>query len=323
MFSYYACGSIHCNLCRDTCAAEGSYKKDTNQIMEYLELFIEHLRSERNSSQNTVNSYFFDLKELDIFLKKNVLDITVDDIKNYIQSLDDKSVKISTFRRRLVTFRQFFSFLKLENIRPDNPMSLINQPKFMRSIPKVISEETICDMKESSKNLIGLNASRTRLILALLYGSGLRVSELISLKMTSIVEGTFIRVIGKGNRERMVPIADNVCKLLDDWKSEKPESSWMFPSQNPKKHITRQRVFQIIKDFALYCNLDPKDVSPHVFRHAFATHILDNGADLLSVKKMLGHKDVSTTEIYTHVTRKKLKKVINTCHPLDVFSLEQ
>jgi integrase/recombinase XerD len=126
----------------------------------------------------------------------------------------------------------------------------------------------------------------------------------------------FIRVFGKGGKERIIPLANKVLALAEEWKSVCPKSVWLFPSTNPAKHITRQRVFQILKNVAALSGLDVRKVSPHVLRHAFATHVLDNGADLLSVKKLLGHKDISSTEIYTHVTRKKLKEVLEKYHPI-------
>lgn len=285
--------------------------------MEYLDLFVEHLRSERNSSKNTVSSYIFDLKELDAFLQKKIADINVDDIRSYLRKLDELGFKVSTIRRRLTVYKQFFKFLQLEEIILDNPMTFIIQPKYKRPLPKILSEDIIRKMQEEALKFEGADGVRLRLIISLLYGSGLRVSELISLKMNSIADGVFIKVFGKGRRERGVPVSKSVLSLINEWRLVKTASNWMFPSQKPQKHITRQRVFQILKDFAVYCGVNANEVSPHVFRHAFATHILDNGADLMSVKKMLGHKNIATTEIYTHVSRKKLKKVIEKYHPLN------
>lgn len=284
--------------------------------MEYLDLFIEHLRSERNSSKNTVSSYISDLKELDVFVQKKVADIGAEDIRSYLKKLDELGFKISTIRRRLTVYKQFFKFLQLEKIKLDNPIAFILQPKYKRPLPKILSEEIVRKMQEEALKLDGAEGVRLRLIIALLYGSGLRVSELISLKMNSLADGTFVKVFGKGRKERSVPVSRLTVSLLSEWQYLKAPSNWMFPSQNVTKHITRQRVFQILKAFAVSCGVNANEVSPHVFRHAFATHILDNGADLMSVKKMLGHKNIATTEIYTHVSGKKLKKVVEKFHPL-------
>ena len=162
---------------------------------------------------------------------------------------------------------------------------------------------------------------RTDLLLYLMYGSGLRVSEVISLRKNSFTNSKFLKIFGKGSKERIVPITQKTLELADEWLMLCPKSVWLFPSlKDNSKHITRQRVFQILKQIAAVSEIDPTKISPHVLRHAFATHILDNGADLMSVKKMLGHKDIATTEIYTHVTKSKLKKVVEEYHPLQKWN---
>ncbi len=282
----------------------------------YLELFSESLKSERNASNNTIQSYIFDLED---FVKSVSFDhnITSDEIENYIRDLFQKGFKTSSIKRKMSALKQFFKFLYSEEIISENPMTFISQPKKVRSLPKIITEEEIELLRESTKYLSTYEEQiRMDLILYLLYGSGLRVSELISLKHNSFVESKFIRLIGKGRKERIVPIASKVIELLSVWREICKDSIWLFPSSNPQKHITRQRIFQLIKQVTNLSGIDRNKISPHVLRHAFATHILDHGADLLSVKKMLGHQDISTTEIYTHVSRSKLKEVVNKFHPL-------
>jgi integrase/recombinase XerD len=288
----------------------------------YLELFLEFLKSERNVAKNTVQSYFLDLQD---FLAHVDIDteVTEEKIINYLEILKQKDFQISTVKRKISAMKQFFRFLVAEDLIEKNPMTFIRQPKSCRALPKILSEDSVKKLREATSTLTLEEQIRADLILYLLYGSGLRVSELISLKMNSFVENKFIRIFGKGRKERIVPITHQVVELLKQWSDIKPFSTWVFPSRNPEKHITRQRIFQLIKQIATISGIDPAKVSPHVLRHAFATHVLDHGADLLSVKKMLGHESISTTEIYTHVSRAKLKEVVNEYHPLSEKNLSK
>lgn len=280
-----------------------------------LESFLEYLKSEKNVSLNTVQSYFSDLQD---FLTNVDIDdeVTEKEITDYLEILKNKNFQISTVKRKISALKQFFRFLVAEELIEKNPMTFIRQPKSQRSLPKIISEDVVKKLREATFAFPQEEQIRNDLILYLLYGSGLRVSELISLKMNSFVEDKFIRIFGKGRKERIVPITHQVVGLLKQWNEVKPFSIWLFPSKDPEKHITRQRIFQLIKKIAAISGVDPDKVSPHVLRHAFATHVLDHGADLLSVKKMLGHESISTTEIYTHVSRARLKEVVNKYHPL-------
>lgn len=288
----------------------------------YLELFLEFLKSERNVAKNTVQSYFLDLQD---FLAHVDIDaeVTEGKITDYLEILKRKNFQISTVKRKISALKQFFRFLVAEDLIETNPMTFIRQPKSCRALPKILSEDSVKKLREATSTLPLEEQIRADLILYLLYGSGLRVSELIALKMNSFVENKFIRIFGKGRKERIVPITHQVIELLKQWSDIKPFSMWVFPSKNPEKHITRQRIFQLIKQIATISGIDPTKVSPHVLRHAFATHVLDHGADLLSVKKMLGHESISTTEIYTHVSRAKLKEVVNEYHPLSEKNLSR
>lgn len=281
----------------------------------YLELFLEFLKSERNASKNTVQSYFLDLRD---FLNRTEInsEIKEEQIVEYLNYLNEKNFQVSTIKRKISALKQFFRFLCSEDLVKNNPMTFIRQPKYRRALPKIIDENSVQKLQEAVLTFPLEEQIRNELILYLLYGSGLRVSELISLKMNSFVENKFIRIVGKGSKERIVPISHQVIDFFNEWKNIKPISVWVFPSVNPEKHITRQRIFQLIKQITRISGIDSSKVSPHVLRHAFATHILDHGADLLSVKKMLGHQDISTTEIYTHVSRARLKEVANKFHPL-------
>jgi integrase/recombinase XerD len=286
-------------------------------VSNFIELFVEYLKSEKNASANTVQSYLLDLLDFQAFVGDvAILNAAAEDLMNYLSQLHLKKLKTSTIKRKLSALHQFFGFLLREEFMKTNPMEFIAQPKHRRPLPRIVDEEFVSKLTESTEFLGYREKLRANLIVNFLYGSGLRVSELISLKRNSIVDSKFLRILGKGGKERVVPAASATLSLLEEWLTVCEESVWMFPSVNPQKHITRQRVFQILKEMALSAGVDPAKISPHVLRHAFATHILDNGADLLSVKKMLGHKDIATTEIYTHVSRKKLGKVVRQFHPL-------
>ncbi len=284
------------------------------QLDSRVELFLEYLRSEKNASYNTVQSYFLDLK--DFFHKIKNEELSEQSINAYLSELDKKHLQVSSVKRKLSALRQFTNFLCREEMLQSNPMEHIHQPKYRRPLPKIVSKATIQKLMDATDTLEYDEKIRADLILYLLYGSGLRVSEVISLKKNAILSVRFIKIFGKGAKERTVPLAKQTFEIAQGWLDVCPESPWLFPSSNPSKHITRQRIFQILKQLARVSGIDATKISPHVLRHAFATHILDNGADLLSIKKMLGHKDITTTEIYTHVATRKLEQVVQKYHPL-------
>lgn len=281
----------------------------------FIELFIEYLKSERNASFNTVDSYTLDLKDFYNFCRFSD-EVSEDNIKDYLKDLNSRGLTVSTIKRKLSALKQFFKFLYQETLIKNDPMKFIHQPKYKRPLPKIINEETIEKLQNATQMFEYPENLRADLILYLLYGSGLRVSELIALKRSVIVDDKFIRIFGKGSKERIVPITSKVLPIMRQWIAVSAPSIWIFPSVNSQKHITRQRIFQILKNIAVLANVDITKISPHVLRHAFATHILDHGADLISVKKMLGHQEIATTEIYTHVSRKKLREIVQTLHPI-------
>ena len=258
---------------------------EIKMLHRYVELFVEYLKSERNVANNTVQSYIMDLSDFCAFVDLEK-EITEENIKDYLANLDEKKLKTSSVKRKLSALKQFFKFLYREELITQDPTRFIHQPKSRRPLPKIVSEEVIEKLRNAILTLPHPDDIRAELILLILYG------------------------------ERIVPISPRIVSLMPEWLAACKESPWLFPSVNAEKHITRQRVFQILKELAATSGIDVTKISPHVLRHAFATHILDNGADLLSVKKMLGHQDISTTEIYTHVTSKKLREVVNKFHPL-------
>lgn len=283
-----------------------------------VNLFLESLKAEKNLAENTIVSYRFDLDDFCAFISAEKNDLRTAssvDINVYLESLKQKNLSVATKQRKLSALRQFYQFLLGEKIVEENPTEKILRPKSHRPIPKIITQKQVKDLFVATDNLDGDNRIRVKLILLLLYGSGLRVSELIALKKNSF-SGQFLRILGKGLKERTVPIASQLMEMLNEVIKLNRGNEWIFPSRKGG-HITRQWVFQILKKLAAYANIPPSSLSPHVLRHAFATHILDNGGNLISIKKMLGHKSISTTEIYTHVSKSKLKEVINTKHPLN------
>ena len=299
-----------------------------------IELFLEMILTERAASLNTLESY---RKDLDLFLqhsKSNLLSSSPDDIRNYLKYLEKNGFAASTAARKLSCLRQFYKFLYAEGIRKDNPSLDFDSPKTGRSLPKLLSEKEISLLLEqATKNAeisSHINDLRLCALLELLYATGLRVSELVSLPITALRSGEpYIYVVGKGHKERLVPlsqrsieVADNYIVAMNSAKDSKGKNKyqakqkWLFPSRGKLGHLTRHRFSQLLKELGMSVGLAPSRLSPHVVRHAFATHLLSNGADLRAVQKMLGHADISTTQIYTHILEERLKSLVQSKHPL-------
>jgi tyrosine recombinase XerD subunit len=235
-------------------------------------------------------------------------------------------MKPATAARRLSALRQFFRFLAQEGIRSDDPAALLDAPKRARPLPKILSEEEVDRLLEASRKLRDDPAESARLncLLELLYATGLRVSELVGLRWPPFGDDArFLVIRGKGGKERLVPLSEPARKAVEayaGWRSEflapKQVSPWLFPSRGDSGHLTRQRFGQLLKDLAVAAGLSPSKVSPHVLRHAFASHLLARGADLRAVQKMLGHADISTTQIYTHVLEARKQALVREHHPL-------
>ncbi|MEP3244339.1 MAG: site-specific tyrosine recombinase XerD [Sneathiella sp.] len=290
------------------------------------ERFLEMLELERNAAENTSAAYLRDLQDLDRFLTSQGRDVataTKTDITRYIQSLDGEGLSTATQARRLSAIKQFFAFLLAEDIRNDDPAMNVDAPRAARRLPKYLS---VAEVDQLLNSLTGDEPETRRLaaLLHLLYATGMRVSELVSLPYPPMREDeNFLIVRGKGNKERLVPVnnsaKDAVRRYLDVrglYCAEGEHSPFLFPSRGKEGHLTRQRFGQLLKDLALESGLVPSRVSPHVLRHAFASHLLANGADLRSLQKMLGHADISTTQIYTHVQEERLMALVKNHHPL-------
>jgi integrase/recombinase XerD len=294
---------------------------------------MEMMTVERNAANNTRVSYKNDLDDFLLYcqkFKKNIIEVKTNDIREYIIYLSNQKFDTKTIARRISALRQFFQFLFAENIIKDNPSLNIDLPKTGKTLPGVLTEEEVNNLIETSYLDSSPEGLRLTALLEILYASGMRVSELVSLKISDIQTRSndtylkpYIIVNGKGEKERLVVIHNKAIeaiqkylKILSEFTNEKNEK-WLFPSKIAKEgHITRQYFGKLLKKIAIDSNIDPSKLSPHKIRHSFATHLLNHGADLRVIQELLGHKDIGTTQIYTHVSNDKLKSVIYKLHPL-------
>lgn len=293
---------------------------------QLIALFLEHQSAEKGRAQNSLEAYRRDLDDLSERLKTGLEAATPEDLRGYLEDLDKAGLAKSTVARRLSAVRQFYLFLYRDGLRGDNPAKDIKGPKLGKALPKYLSEaevDRLLDLAETKAAAGTLETVRLHALLETLYATGLRVSELVSLKAAAITEDAeFLMVRGKGGRERMVPVGAKArtalmaYRLLVSEDDRLMRSPWMFPSTGRDGYLTRRRVGQLLKDLALEARLAPDKVSPHVLRHAFATHLLARGADLRSLQQMLGHADISTTQIYTHVLDERMKSLVFDQHPL-------
>ncbi|MGE5537650.1 MAG: site-specific tyrosine recombinase XerD [Gemmatimonas sp.] len=287
----------------------------------HVEAFLEMLAAERGASLNTQHAYRRDLKHFAATSKQDIALAAGEDVRRYIEHLTADGFDAATAARRLSALRQFYRFLLSEGVRADDPTAAIDSPKRGRRLPKTLSEMDIDALLAAAAKRDGVEGLRATALLQVLYAAGLRVSELISLPVgAAAARGGVLVVRGKGNKERMVPLSPPALLALKKWLPVRARiagsSPWLFPSPEPRKHLTRQRFTQILKELAVDAGLDPRQVSPHVVRHAFASHLLAHGADLRAVQEMLGHADVATTQIYTHVLEERLKAAVRDHHPL-------
>lgn len=291
------------------------------------EAFLEMLKAERGASLNTEAAYAADLRNLFAFIarrKQGPLTVDAEALRAYLKSLDYVGMTPRTVARRLSVIRQFFRFLLAERMREDDPSSTLDSPKLGRPLPKVLSREEVDRLIEATRSKGGADGGRMATLLEILYATGLRVSELVTLPLSAVERDPTVLVVrGKGAKERLVPLSDPARLAIAAWLhvrdgalEEGEVSRFLFPSRGRTGHLTRQRFAQLLKEAALAANIDPARVSPHVLRHAFASHLLEGGADLRSVQLMLGHADIATTQIYTHVLDDKLRKLVQEKHPL-------
>jgi integrase/recombinase XerD len=291
----------------------------------YIKSFQSYLKIERGLSKNTMANYTFDLERLCAFLNENSISVAPEKIneetvQQFIYAVS-KEVNARSQARIISGLKSFFNYLVFEDFRSDNPMELIEAPRIGRKLPDTLSVEDI-DNLIGAINLASPEGERNRAMLETLYGCGLRVSEIITLKISDLFfEEGFVKITGKGNKQRFVPIAISTQKYIELYKSTirshmtiaKGFEDTLFLNRRGKQ-LTRAMIFTIIKTLAVKINLS-KNISPHTLRHSFATHLLENGADLRSIQMMLGHESITTTEIYVHLDRKHLTQIINTFHP--------
>jgi integrase/recombinase XerD len=292
-----------------------------------LEAFLEMLAAERGAARLTLAAYRTDLLDLTEFLRPAGIALEAagtEDLRRYFAAVEKARLAPRTAARRLSALRQFYRFLVLEGARADDPTAVLDAPRLGRPLPKLLAESEATKLMEAAANWPGPEGKRLVCLVELLYGAGLRVSELVGLPLAAAQRNPqFLVVRGKGDKERLVPLGEPARAALAAYlevrghfvRGDRP-SRWLFPSRSAEGYLTRRRCGQLMKELALGAGIDPARLSPHVLRHAFASHLVDHGADLRSVQEMLGHADIATTQIYTHVLGERLQKLVAEHHPL-------
>lgn len=289
-----------------------------------IEAFLEMLSAERGARPNTLEAYQRDLDDAREHVRGGLGTATPENVEAYVAGLAARGMSPATMRRRISALKQFYRFLLQENTRGDDPTTRLDPPKRARSLPKTLSSDEIARLIDAAEN------ARDKALIELLYGAGLRVSELVSLPLRAAKAGQPHMIVeGKGGKERVVALGRHALAAVaehltaraamlpkNELQREKA-SRWLFPSASAADgKLTRRRVAQILEAAAVKAGIDPVRVSPHVLRHAFATHLVEGGADLRTVQTLLGHADIATTQIYTHVAEGRLRTLVETAHPL-------
>ncbi|WP_406736700.1 site-specific tyrosine recombinase XerD [Thioclava sp. GXIMD4215] len=303
--------------------------------LNWLSIFLEAQAAEAGAAHNTVLSYGRDLNDFLAFTSAKSLSfgtLAQDDIETYLIRCEADGLAQSTRARRLSAIRQLFRFAYEEGWRSDNPSLRISGPGKVKALPKILSIEEVDRLLVAARDhgRHPIDRARNRCLMEMLYATGMRVSELVTLPVSGARGNpAMLMVNGKGGKDRMVPLSEHARQALADWiilrdeaeddahrKARKPLSRFLFPSSGKDGHLTRQAFHRLLKDFAVEAGISPAKVTPHVLRHAFATHLLQGGADLRAIQMLLGHADLSTTEIYTHVLDERLKTLVMQHHPL-------
>lgn len=296
-----------------------------------IEAFLEMMSAERGAAENTLNSYRRDLEDAASAIKSGLANATSGDIRAYLDGIAAQGFAPTSQARKLSALRQFFKFLYAEGLRQDDPTGTLDSPKKGRPLPKSMSEaeagrlldRATAEASEPPPGSDRLAALRLHALVEVLYATGLRVSELVGLPVTVAQrDDRFFMVRGKGNKERMVPLSAKARAAMTAWLAARAkvpayaESLFLFPSSSDSGHLPRQVFARDLKGLAARTGIAASKISPHVLRHAFASHLLQNGADLRAVQQLLGHADISTTQIYTHVLEERLVRLVNDHHPL-------
>jgi integrase/recombinase XerD len=300
-----------------------------------VELFLDMLAAERGAGENTTSAYRNDLDDLSAHLRaksRTIANATTDDLRGFLVSLSERGFKASSLARRLSAVRQLYRFLYAEGRRADDPAAVLEGPKRERALPKVLSIKDVDTLlkharahSENKNQPLAqrLRAARLLCLLEVVYATGMRVSELMALPASAARRDQRMLVVrGKGGKERLVPLNTQAKRAMSEYlelraagERDAP-SRWLYPSFGAKGHLTRQHFARELKSLGQACGIQPGRLSPHVLRHAFASHLLHNGADLRVVQTLLGHADISTTQIYTHVLEERLKALVRDLHPL-------
>lgn len=302
--------------------------------MQFLEQFLEMMLAERGTAKNSLYAYRRDMLDFAEYLTTNriysVTEVKSEDVRSFIRSLSSKKISPRSIARKISSIRSYYHFLITENITKENPALLIDIPKYRVALPSILSIEDIKQLLNSCITDKSPEGIRLFAMIHLLYASGLRVTELVSLKLTNLsidkLSGTinnYITVVGKRSKERIVIInkqaLDAIAKYLPYrtlFMQNKEGSPYVFPSKSAFGYMTRQNFALLLKQVAITSGIDPEKISPHVLRHSFASHLLSGGADLRVIQELLGHTDIATTQIYTHLDTKHLKETIEQFHPL-------
>jgi integrase/recombinase XerD len=288
----------------------------------HIEAFLEMMAAERGAAHNTLDAYRRDLADFAGFLARHKrapheADLAL--LRGYLGQLAARRLAPRTAARRLSTLRQFHQFLFAEEIRRDDPSQLLDSPRLGRPLPKYLSEAEVTALIDAARRQGGVAGRRAWALVELLYASGLRVSELVGLPVSAVARQPEVLVVrGKGGKERMVPLGEPARQAVAEWLvlRQPAASKWLFPGEGDSGHLSRSGFARLLDRLAIAAGILPSRVSPHVLRHSFASHLLAHGADLRSVQQMLGHADVATTQIYTHVLDDRLKSLVVNHHPL-------
>jgi len=289
----------------------------------HVETFLEMMSAECGASRRTLEAYRRDLDDLHAVLKATIAEASAADLRRYLDHMKRAALAPRTAARRLSCLRQFYKFLYAEGLRADDPTSALESPRLGRPLPKFLSEAEVDALLQAARRIEGPAGLRATALVELLYATGLRVSELVALPFAAIRGKETIIVRGKGDKERLVPVGDAARAAIDAYLAVREQfiprqktSPRLFPARGREGHLSRVTFAAQLKQIAIAAGLSPARVSPHVLRHSFATHLLAHGADLRSLQQMLGHADISTTQIYTHVLEDRLRRLVTDHHPL-------